>query len=233
MESEKCCTQRLTIIHYQLFILLIWPAVDGLRYDFCIRNGRWVERRPAPRHLQRQPREVDDAAIAAIAAHVVRGPHEDTINWAWLNAQRAEHALRVIDGIARDLEAFAVLNALLTDVNAIHRARFCALVASDTGGEIKPMEATITRCDRNRQFGILEVLRERFALWAIRLNPSSKRDPHAVCHGVNRFHNIAHPGPNSLHLVDHGAAYFLASSITARSAQEFVRLHHSPAAFRR
>lgn len=211
MESEECCTQRLTIIHYQLSILLIWPAVDGLRYYFCIRNGRWVERGPTPSYVERQPRKIDNAAIAAIAAHVVRCPHEDTINWAWLNAQRAEHALRVIDGITRDLEALAVLNAFLTDVNAIDRTRFCALVASDTGGEIKSVEAAIARRDRNRQFRVLEVFRKRLAFWTIRLNPGSKRDPHAVCHGVNRFHDIAHPGPNSLHLIDHGAANFLAS----------------------
>ncbi len=172
---------------------------------FRIGNCRWVERRSAPGHIERHPRKIDDASIAAVAAQVVRRAHEDAIDRTRLDAQCTEHALRVVDRVAGDLEALAAFDALLADVNAIDRARLRTLIAGDAGRQIEAMKAAIPGRHRNRQLRIFEVLGKRFALGPIGFDPRSKRDPHAVRNGVNRLDDVAHPGPDSLHFVDHWA----------------------------
>jgi hypothetical protein len=84
------------------------------------------------------------------------------------------------------------------------------------------MEATVTGRNRDRQFRIFEVFGERFALGPIRFDAGSKRDPHAVGDGVNRFHDVAHPGPNSLHFVDHWAADFLTISANGAGQNRYA-----------
>lgn len=176
-------------------------------YDHLrIGNRRGVQGGSAPGNIQWHAREIDDASIAAIAAKIVRGAHEDAIDRAGLDAQCTKHALRVIDRVARNLEALAAFNTLFANVDAIYWARFGALVARDARREIEAMEPAITTRNWYGQLGILKVFRERLALWAIRFQPSTERDPHAMAHGVNRVDHIAHPGPKRLQFIDHWAA---------------------------
>src|SRR6478609_2884518 len=100
-------------------MLLVRPSVNRIGDYFRIGNRRWIQRRTAPRHIERQPREVHDASIAAVAAQVVRRAHENAIDRAGLDTQRTKHALRVVDRVAGDLETWGALNAFLPDVNAI------------------------------------------------------------------------------------------------------------------
>jgi hypothetical protein len=58
------------------------------------------------------------------------------------------------------------------------------------------------------------MLGKRLALGTICFDPSAKRYPHAVRHGVHRFHDIAHPGPRTLHFIDHRAADTSYSTVT-------------------
>src|SRR5256885_12184719 len=99
-------------------MLLIRPPVNRLGNYFRIGNSRGVQRRSAPRHIKRHPREIDDATIAAVAAQIVCRSHEDAIDRTRLDAQRAKHALGVVDRIASDLEALATLYPLLAAINA-------------------------------------------------------------------------------------------------------------------
>ena len=138
----------------------------------------------------------------------MRPSHKYTIHRARLDAQRTKHALRVIDRVARNLEALAALDPLFADVNAIHRASLRALITRDARREVEPMNAPISCGHRHWQFWILEVLGEGLALGPIRLDPGSKRNPHAVRNGVDRIHDIAQPGPESLQRIDHWAASF-------------------------
>ena len=111
--------------------LLVRPSMNRLRNNFGIGNGRWIECGPAPRHVERQPRKVDDAPITAVTTQIVRGAHEDAVDWTRLDAQRTKHALGIIDGEAGYLEAFTVFHPLFADVDAIDRASFRALIAGD------------------------------------------------------------------------------------------------------
>src|SRR5688572_19483906 len=66
--------------------LLVRSAMYRLDNRLRLRHRRGIQRRFAPRHFDRQAREIDDASVAAVAAQVVRGPHEDAIHGARLNA---------------------------------------------------------------------------------------------------------------------------------------------------
>lgn len=96
-------------------------------------DGGGVERRAPPGDIDREPREVDDASVTAVATQVVSRAHENTVNGAGLNAKRTEHALRVVDGKASDLETLAAFDAFFANVDAINRAGLCTLIASDAG----------------------------------------------------------------------------------------------------
>src|SRR5262245_29135127 len=137
---------------------------DRLGNELGRRDGRRVQSRLTPGDLQRQFRVIDDAAVAAVTADVVVGAHVDAIDRAGIDAQRAEHALGVVDLEARDDEALGRrLGPLLLDVDAIDRAGAGALVTADAGGQVEAVEATVARLDRHRQFGELEALSEGFA----------------------------------------------------------------------
>src|SRR2546428_76670 len=69
---------------------------DRLDDQFGGGDGGRVERRLAPGDLQRQLGVIDDAAVAAEAALVVRRTHENAIDRAGIDTQRAEHALGVV-----------------------------------------------------------------------------------------------------------------------------------------
>src|SRR3954463_7775044 len=121
-------------------MLLVRPPVHRLGDYFRIGDRRGVQRRAAPRHVERHPRKIDDASIAAIAAQVVRRAHEYAIDRAGLDTQCTEHALRVVDRVAGDFETLAAFDPLLANVDAVDRARLRALIARDAGCQIKPMK---------------------------------------------------------------------------------------------
>ena len=103
--------------------------MNGFGDHFRLRYCRRIQCCSPPGYVQRHPREVDDATVAAIATQIVRGTHENTIHRAGLNAQRAEHTFAVIYGVARNLKPFAAFYTFFTDVDAIDGASFSALIA--------------------------------------------------------------------------------------------------------
>jgi hypothetical protein len=182
--------------------LLIRPPVNGLGDHFRICDGRRVERSSSPSHIERHPREVDDAAVAAVAAQIVRRAHEDAIDRARLDAQRTKHALGVVDREACDLEAFAVFDSLLADLIAIDWASLRTLVASDAGRQVVAVKAAIARSHRHRLLRIFESMGEGSALRLVGNEPVAERDPHSMTDGINRQPDISQPIP-------HGGAAFL------------------------
>ena len=54
--------------------------VHRLRDELRQGDGGRIQGRPAPGHLERQAREIHDAAIAVVAAQVVARPHEDAVH---------------------------------------------------------------------------------------------------------------------------------------------------------
>src|SRR5262245_35754343 len=73
------------------------PYPDRQRHLLRLVDVRRVERRLTPRNFERQFRVVDDAPVAGETAEVMRRAHENAVHRARVNAQRAEHALRVIN----------------------------------------------------------------------------------------------------------------------------------------
>src|SRR5205807_8818499 len=125
-----------------------------------------------------QPGKIDDAAVPAEAALVKRRAHVDAIDRAGIDAQRAEHALAVVDLEAVDPEALADGVLDLVDVNAIDRAGAGALVAADARRQVEAVEAAVARLDRHRQLGVLVALGEGLA--AVGLQEVPERDVHAL-----------------------------------------------------
>src|SRR5262245_57782068 len=104
---------------------------------FRIGHRGWVQRRPTPRDIQRQSRKIDDASVATVAAHVVRRAHKNAIYRARFDAQRAEHALGVVNRVPSDLEPFAAFDTLFADVNTIDWAGLGTLIAGDASRQIE------------------------------------------------------------------------------------------------
>lgn len=121
----------------------------GVDQDFRLRHGSWVECGSAPGDVDRKSREIDQATVATVAAQVVGSTHENAIHGAGFDTQSTKHAFAVVDGKPGDLESFATFHTFFANVNAIDRAKLCALVASDARGEIEPMEPSVPRGDRN------------------------------------------------------------------------------------
>ncbi len=159
--------------------LLIGATVNRVHDHLGGSHGGWVDCGAAPGNLHRQSGEVHDRAVATVATQVVGRSHEDAINGARLHAERAKHALRVVNRKATDTKSLAVCNAFLTDVNTIDGTRFGALVAGDARGEIKPVKTPVPRSDGHRQFGILKVLCERPASLVVRACKNPQCHEHA------------------------------------------------------
>jgi hypothetical protein len=172
---------------------------------FCVGDRGWVQRRASPGYVERHPRKIDNASVPAVTAQVVRRAHENAIDRARLDAQRTKHALRVINGVTSDLKTLASFNAFLANVNAVDRTCLSALIARDARCEIEAMKPAIASGHWDRQLGIFKVLCKRPAFGSVRFDPRPKSYPHAMRNGVNRLDDVAHPGPNSLHFVDHWA----------------------------
>ena len=202
-------------------MLLVRPPVNRLGNYFRIGDSRRVQRRSAPRHIERHPREIDDATIAAVAAQIVCRAHEDAVHRARLDAQRTKHALGVVDRVSSNLKAFAALDPLFTDINAVDRTRLCALIAGDAGRQIKAVKTAVPGRNRHRQFRVFKVLGKCFALRPIGFDPCPKRYPHSMRNGVDGLDDVAHPGPYSLHFVYHWAEripYIDAATLNVRRA---------------
>ena len=114
--------------------------MHGLGDDLRLSDRRRIERGAAPSDIRRQTGEVDDATIATIATQVVRRAHKDAVDRTRLDAQRAKHALRIVDREVRDLKAFASFHALLADLDEIDRTGLRALLAGDAGRQVVAMK---------------------------------------------------------------------------------------------
>lgn len=169
-----------------------------LNDHFCSGDNGWIERRSAPRHIDGKSGKVDDCAIAAIAAQVVRRPHKDAVHGTGLNAQRTKHALRVVDRKATDLEAFPTLNPLFPDVDAVDRTRLRTLVAGDAGRQVEPMEAPVAGRHGNRQFGVLKLLSERLSIPIVGAAEDSQRHEKTFRDRRNRRKHVAKPNPHCM-----------------------------------
>jgi hypothetical protein len=159
-------------------------------------DRRRVQRRAAPRRVNRHPGEIDNRSVATIAAQVVRRAHKNTIDRARLDAQRAKHAFRVIDRKGRDLEALATRHALFADVDAVDRARLRALIAGDARRQIVAVETTIAGRDRNGQLRVFEVLGKRQPLRIVRFEPIPQRNSHTLSDRPHRNPNVSKPFPH-------------------------------------
>ena len=156
-------------------------------------DGGRVERRASPGDLDWEPGEIDDRAVPAVAAQVEGRAHEDAIDRAGLDTQRAEHALRIIDREPAHAEALAPAHPLLADVDAIHRTRLRTLVASDAGRQIVAMEAAVTGRHRRWQFGVFEVFGEGPPLLVIGAAEHAQRDQHALRNRADRREQVPKP----------------------------------------
>ena len=105
IDSSAAVSPQLLLRKFKrtLFALVPYGFVQHLRF----RDSGWVDCRFAPRDLQRQSSIVHNASVAAVAAEVVVGAHEDTVDRAWFDAQGAEHALCIIDCEAFNPKPFA------------------------------------------------------------------------------------------------------------------------------
>src|SRR5262249_2433292 len=155
------------------------------------RHCNRVQRRLSPSHFHRQLGEINDAAVAAVAALVVRRAHEDAIDRTGIDAQRTEHALGVIDleTVYSETLAHRVLD--LIDVDAVYRAGTGALIAADAGRQIEAMEPAIARLHRHRQLRVFKMLREGLALVGLQEIPES--DVHSLGDGVDRPVHVTEP----------------------------------------
>ena len=123
----------------------------------------------------------------------MRSPHENAIHRARFDAQRAEHTFRVVNREAGYLESLSVLDSLLSNINAIHRTCFSALVTCDARRQVIAVETPITSSDRHRLFRVFKLVREGTAFFIVRDQPIAKRDPEPVSYGDHRIANVANP----------------------------------------
>jgi len=182
---------------------LIRSTVDGLGDNFGLGNSGRIQGRTSPSNVGRQTRKVDDATIAAITAQVVRSTHEDAIDRARLDTQRAEHALAVVNRVAGDFESLTAFDFFFANIDAIDGASLGTLVAGDTGGQIEAMKAPIAGRDGDRQLGILKMLGKRLAIGPIGFDRGPQRHPQSENDRVYRLENITKPGENSFEPTDH------------------------------
>jgi hypothetical protein len=186
-----------------LELLLVGTTVDRLGHDFRLSDRRRIQSSFAPRDIERKTREVDDATIAAVAAQIVIGTHEDAVDRAGLDAKGTQQALAVVNRVTSNFETFTALDTLFADVNAIDRTGFGALIACDAGREIEAVKTPVSWSYRNRQFWVFIEFGKSLAIRSIRLEPGSQRDPHTVSHCEHRLENIPQPRPDSLESLDH------------------------------
>src|SRR5262249_42210996 len=121
------------------------------------------------------------------------------IDRARVDAQRAEHALGVVDLEAVDPEALADGVLDLLDVDAVDRTGAGALVAADASRQIETVEAAIAGLHGDRQLWIFKLLSEGPAL--VRLEEIPERDVHALPDGLDGEIDVAEPLPHGILVV--------------------------------
>lgn len=161
--------------------------------NFRLRDSRWIQSRPAPRHINWQTGEINNTAIPAVAAKVVGRTHKDAIHWTWFNTQSAKHAFRVIDCIASDLKALAAFDFLFADVNTVDGTSLCALIASDTGRQVESMKTTVARGHWNRLFWVFKMRRKRASVILVGDQPIPQRYTHPLSNGAYGHEYISKP----------------------------------------
>src|SRR5690606_20418631 len=129
-----------------------------------LRHRGRIQSDPAPGDIQGKPGKIDHGTVPAIGTEVERSSHEDTIDRARLDAQRAEHALGVVDREVGDLKTFPLLDTLLTNIDTVDRAGLGTLVARDTGGQVEAMKPSIPCRYLRGPFRILKLLRKCLAI---------------------------------------------------------------------
>jgi hypothetical protein len=171
--------------------------VDGINDDLGSSDCCRVQRRTPPGDIHRKPGEINNRAIAAVAAEIVGGSHENAVDRARFHTQGTEHAFRVVDGEAADLKAFPALHSLFADVDAIHRAGLGTLVTGNTGRQIVAMEATVAGRDRHGEFRVLKMLGKGSPIAIVRAAKNPQRDEKTFRHGGNRGKQVAKPNPHA------------------------------------
>src|SRR5262249_54439585 len=104
-----------------------------------------------------------------------------------------------------DPEALAHRVLDLLDVDAVHWTGAGALVAADAGGQVKAVEAPVTRLDGHRKLGILELLGEGLA--AVGLKEVPKGDPHPLGDRLNGLDDVPKPGAHGALYMDSGTGH--------------------------
>ena len=194
------------IAHVRPVILLIGPTVDRISNYLGVGNSCWVQCAPSPSQIERQPRKIDNAAIATVATQVMGSTHKNTVDRAWFDTKSTKHAFRVVNGEAGDLEALGTFNPRFANVNTIDRARFGALVAGNARGQIKAVKSTVAGRHGDGQLWIFEMLGKSFSLGTIGDHPISESHPHSMCHRVHRFDDVTKPWPGPFNLLNHAVS---------------------------
>lgn len=145
--------------------------LDGFRFGHDCR----IQRGLSPGDIDRQSGEVDHAALALIATEVVRAAHENAVDRARFHAEGTEKALRVIDRKPSDLKAFTAFDFFFSDIDAVDRADFSALIAGDARREIKPMKPAIPIGYLGGLLGVLIMFGKCPTCWIVGLKPNSQR----------------------------------------------------------
>lgn len=138
---------------------------------FRLSDRSGIERRPSPGNFHGESREIDDTTVPTVAAEVMGCPHENAIDRARFYAKSTKHTFGIVDRVTGDLETLAPFDTLLADVNTVDRARFCTLIASDAGCQVKTVKTSVTRSDGNWFFGVFELFGESSPVRSIRFEP--------------------------------------------------------------
>ena len=141
----------------------------------------------------------------AVAAQIVSRAHEDALRRAVLGAKAQEHALRVVDDVAGDVEPLPPLGPLLADVDALYRAIPGTPLARHALGQIEAMKSAITRRNPRRQLRILVMLGERLSPRIVGAEPITDRHPQGGRDGRTRRGRCSPNQPRSprQHVLSH------------------------------
>ncbi len=148
------------------------------RNDLRFHHDGRIKGRLAPCNIERKLGVINDAPIATVRAKVMIRAHEDALNRARINAQRAEHALGIVDHETIDAEPLTDRISLFMDVDAVNRAGLGTLITPDAGGQVKAVEATITWRNGHRQFRIFKLFGKRAS--AIGIKEIAQRNEHSL-----------------------------------------------------
>ena len=113
------------------------------------------------------------------------GTHKDAVDRAGLDAEGAEHALRIVDREAADPKAFAVFDPFFADVDAVDRTGLGTLITGDAGREIEAVETPVAGRHGGGQFRVFKVFGKRPPLLVVGAAEHAEGHKQAA---HNRFH---------------------------------------------